>query len=128
MPQTPEQHAGEEIDSQLGVAGVGRPDMGELNITAGRDIAVREFTLSQGYGTLPTTSYTSTAVCWGLRKARPSPESRLSPRGTATVFRPMSLHGTNRFPFYTNLPAQSTALSTDSTPEPRSRAVFSGVA
>src|SRR5256885_17261870 len=50
MP-TPEQLAREQIDAQLGAAGWVVQDYADLDLTAGRGIAIREFPLGRGFGT-----------------------------------------------------------------------------
>ena len=50
MPETPEQKARLEIDDDLVAAGWLVQDRDELDLTAGRGIAVREFRLKQGFG------------------------------------------------------------------------------
>ena len=50
MPETPEQKARREIDSNLAAAGWLVQDRGEIDLTAGRGIAVREFQMKPGFG------------------------------------------------------------------------------
>ena len=49
-PLTPEQQAREEIDKALVAAGWLIQDRAELNLTAGRGVAVREFPMASGHG------------------------------------------------------------------------------
>ncbi len=50
MPEAPEQKARREIDAQLAASGWIVQDRTELDLTAGRGIAVREFNLKPGFG------------------------------------------------------------------------------
>jgi type I restriction enzyme R subunit len=50
MAETPEQKARREIDADLAAAGWVVQDKDDLDLTAGRGIAVREFALKSGYG------------------------------------------------------------------------------
>ena len=50
MPQTPEDRAREQIEQQLLAAGWVVQDTKDLNLTAGRGIAVREFPFASGHG------------------------------------------------------------------------------
>ena len=49
-PLTPEQQAREEIDKALDAAGWLIQDRAELNLTAGRGVAVHEFPMASGHG------------------------------------------------------------------------------
>ena len=49
-PPRPEEAAREEIDEALTEAGWVVQDMGDLNLTAGVGVAVREFYMAKGYG------------------------------------------------------------------------------
>ncbi len=50
MPETPEQKARQEIDSDLTAAGWLVQSRDELDLTAGRGIAIREFPMKSGFG------------------------------------------------------------------------------
>ncbi|MBI5642611.1 MAG: DEAD/DEAH box helicase family protein [Deltaproteobacteria bacterium] len=50
MPETPEQKARREIDAQLVAAGWLVQSRDELDLTAGRGVAVREFPMKSGFG------------------------------------------------------------------------------
>jgi type I restriction enzyme R subunit len=50
MPETPEQKARREIDADLIEAGWKVQDLSEMDITAGRGVAVREFPMKSGFG------------------------------------------------------------------------------
>jgi type I restriction enzyme, R subunit len=50
MPETPEQKARREIDIKLAAAGWLVQDRDELDLTAGRGIAVREVQMKPGFG------------------------------------------------------------------------------
>src|SRR3954469_3356053 len=50
MPETPEQKARAEIDAELKEAGWIVQDKDDLDLTAGRGIAVREFPMKSGFG------------------------------------------------------------------------------
>jgi len=50
MPETPEQKARREIDSDLASAGWIVQSRDELDLTAGRGIAIREFSMKPGFG------------------------------------------------------------------------------
>ncbi len=50
MPESPEQKARREIDADLTAAGWLVQDRNELDLTAGRGIAVREFPMKSGFG------------------------------------------------------------------------------
>jgi type I restriction enzyme, R subunit len=50
MPETPEQKARHQIDVDLGAAGWLVQSRDELDLTAGRGVAVREFKMKQGFG------------------------------------------------------------------------------
>lgn len=50
MPETPEQKARREIDADLALAGWTVQSRDELDLTAGRGIAVRNFTMKTGFG------------------------------------------------------------------------------
>src|SRR5207244_9093998 len=50
MPETPEQKARSEIDAKLSASGWLVQDRDDLDLTAGRGIAVREFPMKPGFG------------------------------------------------------------------------------
>lgn len=50
MPETPEQKARREIDAKLIASGWLVQDRADLDLTAGRGIAVREFPMKSGFG------------------------------------------------------------------------------
>jgi type I restriction enzyme, R subunit len=50
MPETPEQRARREIDAELTAAGWTVQSRDELDLTAGRGIAVREFPMKSEFG------------------------------------------------------------------------------
>jgi len=50
MPETPEQKARREIDINLAAAGWLVQNRDDIDLTAGRGIAVREFQMKQGFG------------------------------------------------------------------------------
>jgi|GEM_PF-5641964 hypothetical protein len=50
MAETPEQKARREIDSQLAAAGWLVQSRDELDLSAGRGVAVREFPMKSGFG------------------------------------------------------------------------------
>ena len=50
MPETPEQKARREIDEKLAAAGWLVHERAELELTAGRGIAVCEFPMKSGFG------------------------------------------------------------------------------
>src|ERR1019366_10074539 len=50
MPETPEQKARREIDSSWAAAGWLVQNRDEIDLTAGRGIAVREFQMKSGFG------------------------------------------------------------------------------
>jgi type I restriction enzyme, R subunit len=50
MSKTPEQRARREIDANLNAAGWTVQDRQDLDLTAGRDIAVLEFAMNPGFG------------------------------------------------------------------------------
>ena len=50
MPETPEQKARREIDAKLIASGWLVQDRDDLDLTAGRGIAVREFPMKSGFG------------------------------------------------------------------------------
>ena len=50
MTDTPEQHARQAIDANLKAAGWLVQDLDELDLTAGRGVAVREFSMKPGFG------------------------------------------------------------------------------
>jgi type I restriction enzyme R subunit len=50
MPETPEQRARREIDANLIAAGWVVQDLEDVDLTAGRGVAIREFTMKPGFG------------------------------------------------------------------------------
>ena len=50
MPETPEQKARHDIDAKLAASGWIVQDREDLDLTAGRGIAVREFPMKSGFG------------------------------------------------------------------------------
>ena len=50
MPETPEQKARREIDAKLVASGWIVQDRDDMDLTAGRGIAVREFVMKSGFG------------------------------------------------------------------------------
>jgi type I restriction enzyme R subunit len=50
MPETPEQKARREIDADLAEAGWIVQNRDDIDLTAGRGIAVREFQMKPGFG------------------------------------------------------------------------------
>ncbi len=50
MSPTPEQQAREQIDAALQAAGWIIQDRGEMNLSAGPGVAVREFRMASGHG------------------------------------------------------------------------------
>jgi type I restriction enzyme R subunit len=81
MPETPEQRARREIDANLKAAGWIVQDRGDLDITAGRGIAVREFPMKSGFGFADYLLYLD-------RKAAGAIEAK--PEGTLTGVEPQS--------------------------------------
>lgn len=50
MPELPEQKARREIDAKLSASGWLVQDLDDIDLTAGRGIAVREFKMKSGFG------------------------------------------------------------------------------
>ncbi|MEI8312171.1 MAG: restriction endonuclease subunit R, partial [Verrucomicrobiota bacterium] len=50
MPETPEQKARREIDAKLVASGWIVQDRDDMDLTAGRGIAIREFVMKSGFG------------------------------------------------------------------------------
>jgi type I restriction enzyme, R subunit len=127
VPETPEQRARREIDADLTAAGwlvQGRPD---LDLTAGRGIAVREFLMKPGFGSADYLLYLD-------RKALGAVEAKAE--GTLTGVEAQSAKYAAGLP--DNLPAHKrplpflfesngsvTYFTNGLDPRPRSRQVFS---
>jgi type I restriction enzyme R subunit len=75
MPETPEQRARREIDADLAAAGWVVQNRDEIDITAGRGVAVREFPMKSGFGFADYLLYLD-------RKAAGAVEAK--PQGTLT--------------------------------------------
>jgi type I restriction enzyme R subunit len=127
MPETPEQKARREIDSNLAAAGWLVQDRGDIDLTAGRGIAVREFQMKPGFGFADYLLYLD-------RKALGAVEAKAE--GTLTGVEAQSAKYAAGLP--NNLPAHKRPLpflfesngsviySTNGLdPTPRSRQVFS---
>jgi type I restriction enzyme R subunit len=126
MPETPEQRARREIDADLVAAGWVVQDRAEIDITAGRGVAVREFPMKSGFGFADYLLYLD-------RKAAGAVEAK--PEGTLTGVEAQSAKYAAGLP--DNLPAHkrplpflfesngSVTFITDGLdPVPRSRQVF----
>jgi hypothetical protein len=80
LSETPEQKARREIDAKLIASGWLVQDRDDLDLTAGRGIAVREFPMKSGFGFADYLLYVDRkALAW-----------RLNPRNTQQVFRIIS--------------------------------------
>jgi type I restriction enzyme, R subunit len=126
MPDTPEQKARREIDADLAAAGWIVQDRADLDLTAGRGIAVREFRLQPGFGFADYLLYVD-------RKAIGAVEAK--PEGTLTGVEAQSAKYAAGLP--SNLPAHArplpflyesngsvTYFTNGLDPAPRSRQVF----
>jgi type I restriction enzyme, R subunit len=126
MPETPEQKARREIDADLAVAGWVVQDRDEIDITAGRGVAVREFPMKSGFGFADYLLYLD-------RKAAGAVEAK--PEGTLTGVEAQSAKYAAGLP--DNLPAHRrplpflfesngsvTFFTNGLDPVPRSRQVF----
>lgn len=126
MPETPEQKARREIDADLDAAGWLVQNLEELDLTAGRGIAVREFKMRPGFGFADYLLYID-------RKAIGAIEAK--PEGTLTGVEPQSAKYAAGLP--DNLPAHRrplpflfesngtvTYFTNGLDPTPRSRQVF----
>ena len=126
MPETPEQRARREIDADLMAAGWLVQDLEDVDLTAGRGIAVREFKMKPGFGFADYMLYVD-------RKALGAVEAKAE--GTLTGVEAQSAKYAAGLP--ENLPAHSRPLpflfeangsvkyfTNGLDPAPRSRAVF----
>src|SRR5437867_9274643 len=126
MPQTPEQKARGEIDANLTAAGWLVQSRDELDLAAGRGIAVREFPMKSGFGFADYLLYLD-------RKAVGAVEAKAE--GTLTGVEPQSAKYAAGLP--DNLPAHKrplpflfesngsvTYFTNSLDPVPRSRQVF----
>src|SRR5438552_14981855 len=126
MPETPEQRARREIDTDLTAAGWLVQSADELDLTAGRGIAVREFQMKTGFGFADYLLYLD-------RKAVGAVEAK--PEGTLTGVEAQSAKYAAGLP--ENLPAHRrplpflfesngavTYFTNGLDPNPRSRPVF----
>jgi type I restriction enzyme R subunit len=127
MPETPEQKARREIDAQLLASGWIVQDRADVDLTAGRGIAVREFPMKPGFGFADYLLYVD-------RKALGAVEAKAE--GTLTGVEAQSAKYAAGLP--DNLPAHRrplpflfesngsvTFLTNGLDPKPRSRKVFS---
>jgi len=127
MPETPEQRARREIDADLTAAGWLVQDRDDIDLTAGRGIAVREFRMKSGFGSADYMLYVD-------RKALGAVEAKAE--GTLTGVEPQSAKYAAGLP--DNLPAHRrplpflfesngavTYFTNSLDPVPRSRQVFS---
>src|SRR2546421_2307757 len=126
MPETPEQQARREIDAKLSASGWLVQDRDDLDLTAGRGIAVREFPMKAGFGFADYLLYLD-------RKALGAIEAK--PEGTLTGVEAQSAKYAAGLP--ENLPAHKrplpflfesngsvTYFTNGLDPRPRSRQVF----
>jgi type I restriction enzyme, R subunit len=126
MPETPEQKARREIDANLRAAGWAVQTRDELDLTAGRGVAVCEFPLKSGFGLADYLLYLD-------RKALGAVEAKAE--GTLTGVEPQSAKYAAGLP--DNLPAHRRPLpflyesngsvnyfTNGLDPAPRSRQVF----
>src|SRR5205823_5508742 len=126
MPETPEQKARREIDLRLAEAGWIVQNRDEMDLTAGRGIAVREFQMKSGFGFADYLLYLD-------RKALGAVEAK--PDGTLTGVEPQSAKYAAGLPV--NLPAHKRPLpflfesngaviyfTNGLDPTPRSRQIF----
>src|SRR5207249_4943944 len=126
MPETPEQKARREIDSNLAAAGWLVQSSDEIDLTAGRGIAVREFQMKPGFGFADYLLYLD-------RKALGAVEAK--PGGTLTGVEAQSAKYAAGLP--ANLPAHKRPLpflfesngsiiyfTNGLDPTPRSRQIF----
>ena len=127
MPETPEQKARREIDAKLTASGWLVNNRDELDITAGRGVAVREFTMKSGFGFADYLFYLD-------RKAVGAVEAKAE--GTLTgveaqsakyaVGLPDNLPAHRRpLPFLFESNGSVTFFTNDLDPKPRSRKIFS---
>jgi type I restriction enzyme R subunit len=127
MPETPEQKSRREIDAKLAASGWIVQDRDDLDLTAGRGIAVREFPMKSGFGFADYMLYLD-------RKALGAVEAKAE--GTLTGVEAQSAKYAAGLP--DNLPAHHrplpflfesngsvTFLTNGLDPKPRSRKVFS---
>ncbi len=126
MPETPEQKARREIDAKLFASGWIVQDRDDLDLTAGRGIAVREFKMKSGFGFADYMLYLD-------RQAIGAVEAKAT--GTLTGVEAQSAKYASGLP--DNLPAHTrplpflyesngkvTYLTNGLDPKPRSRQVF----
>ena len=126
MPETPEQRARREIDRSLTAAGWLVQSADDLDLTAGRGVAVREFQMKSGFGFADYLLYLD-------RKALGAIEAK--PEGTLSGVEPQSAKYAAGLP--DNLPAHKRPLpflfesngsviyfTNGLDPRPRSRQVF----
>jgi type I restriction enzyme R subunit len=127
VPKTPEQMARDEIDAKLIASGWLVQDRNDLDLTAGRGIAVREFPMKSGFGFADYLLYLD-------RKAIGAVEAKAG--GTLTGVEAQSAKYAAGLP--DNLPAHRrplpilfesngsvTFLTSGLDPKPRSRKIFS---
>lgn len=128
MPDTPEQKARNAIDVKLTASGWIVQDRGDLDLTAGRGIAVREFPMKSGFGFADYLLYLD-------RKALGAVEAKAA--GTLTGVEAQSAKYAAGLP--DNLPAHHrplpflfesngavTFFTSGLDPKPRSRKIFTG--
>ncbi len=127
MPETPEQKARHEIDAKLIASGWLVQDRADLDLTAGRGIAVREFPMKSGFGFADYLLYVD-------RKALGAVEAKA--QGTLTGVEaqsakyaaglPDDLPAYRRpLPFLFESNGSATLFTNGLDPKPRSRKVFS---
>lgn len=127
MPLTPEQHARQRIDDQLAASGWVVQDAKEMNLAAGRGIAVREFTLGKGLGAADYLLYVDRKAL-GVVEAKKEGETLTGvevqtekygsglPAGLPAWHRPL--------PFLYQSTGVETRFTNALDPDPRSRPVF----
>lgn len=126
MPATPEQTARRKIDADLAAAGWLVQDRNDIDLTAGRGIAVREFAMKQGFGSADYLLYLD-------RKAVGAVEAKgagtlagveaQSAKYTAGLPDNLPAHG-RPLPFLFESNGSVTYFTNGLDPAPRSRQVF----
>lgn len=128
MPLTPEQEAREQIDAQLSAAGWKIQNMADLNLAAGRGIAVREFPLASGHGTADYLLYVDRKAV-GVVEAKAEGTTLTGVEVQAEKYGaglPKTLPAWhNPLPFQYQATGVETQFTNLLDPEPRSRRVFS---
>ncbi|MFZ4776638.1 MAG: DEAD/DEAH box helicase family protein [Terrimicrobiaceae bacterium] len=127
MPETPEQKARREIDAKLVASGWIVQDRDDMDLTAGRGIAIREFVMKSGFGSADYLLYLDRKAAGAVEAKAEGTLSGVEPQSAKyAAGLPDKLPAHKRpLPFLFESNGAVTYFTNGLDPKPRSRPIFS---